>query len=328
MTVLWAGGEDFDFVTNQMPHNTTSAYRRGSYSRVALWNNLTENLVSVSKIFPGGAVTSCWLSYQYYGFSTRTGPHVGLGKSSSNTKGIFVGPSAGDVTKVCLYKFDGATATALETEAGATMPITEVLKIDMQVIDYGASATVNVYTGGTADPVITYEGDPTQVGCTDLDCVMIRHNAGSAMAASEIIVATEDTRTFDLLTMDPNAAGDANTWTNTYTAIDEVAVSDADTIYTDVAEQEFDCNLSDLPAGSFSVVGLVEAIRACKTDDASIDGLTIGIRSSGETDVGSTETMTTAWQLFLRILQTNPVTDDIFTQAELDALQLALVSKA
>ena len=63
----------------------------------------------------------------------------------------------------------------------------------------------------------------------------------------------------------PSAAGDTNTWdSGAYTDIDEIVLDDTDMLKSGTAAQEFNCNLTDLPAGDFDVAGVKVTARAVK----------------------------------------------------------------
>ena len=331
MSILWCGGEDLDFPTGPQYISTNSSYRRSDYCRCALDTNVNPaGLVYRSKTFPGGAVTSFWLSVQFWHTGTATSPgrKIGLGKASSINKGFFVGIDTASNLKLAIYKFDGSTETKIATTADVVLESNSLTKIDVHVTSYGASAAVAVYVNGESSPCLEYSGNISVSGVTDLDCCMMFSTWNTAVLVSEIIIADEDTRTFSLASLYPESAGSLNEWENEYTEIDEASLNDADTIYTDTAELEFNCNLAALPSGNFSVVAVKVSARACKTADATAGALAIGVLTLGELSVGDNETMTTAWDNYENLMQENPISSEVWTPTEMNQLQFAAVSKS
>jgi hypothetical protein len=219
---------------------------------------------------------------------------------------------------VALIKYDGTTKTELAAEVGDSLTNITLHKLDMQLINYGATATVNVYVDGVL--VITYTGDVTVSGVTALDSVFLGVCSLNGADISEIIVADEDTRNLSLVTMAPNGAGDTQDWTGAYTDIDEITLDDADLIYTDVAAKDQQCNLINIPSGSFACKAVKISARATKSVDASIGTLKLGIKS-GTVDVDAGHALTTGWVTYERLMLVNPVGGLAFTVAELNALQ-------
>jgi hypothetical protein len=226
--------------------------------------------------------------------------------------------------KIGIYKYDGATFTQLAAEAGTLFTNNALHKVDMQIISLGVSTTINVWVDGSL--AIEYTGDPRPTGLTDLDIVTLFGNVTYPLESSEIIVASEDTRLMSLKTLAPNAAGDASEWTGAYTDIDEETLSDEDTVYTASAAVEFNANLTGMPAGTFICKGVKVAARAAD----GVGGLTfaVGVRTNSTTDLGPPVTLEGAWETVEELYQTNPITANRFTPAEIEALQIALETAA
>src|SRR6266699_7117527 len=75
-------------------------------------------------------------------------------------------------TKLALYKYDGTTQTLLAAETGNSFTLSTLHRLDLQLVSYGASATVNVCFNGIL--VITFSGGTTVSGVTDLDSIFIQ----------------------------------------------------------------------------------------------------------------------------------------------------------
>lgn len=329
MAILWCGGEDIDFPNgNATVPTTTATYFNSGYARLALaMTNTADKQGARSKAFAGGAITNGWFHATIYRRNTgyTSLPICGLGKAGT-THGIWVG-STGTADKLGLFKYDGTNFTQLAAESGSSMNPGAKHTIDIEVIDFGADATINVYLDGGSSPLITYTGDVTTGSMSDLDCAIL-HGASNSNDSwiSEVVVADSDTRTFKLVTLAPNAAGDTNEWTGAYTDIDETTLSDADLVYTDAAAQTFQCNLTATPAGSFTVDAIKIAARATKTGDASVGTLKLGVKSDGSEDLDAGQALTTSWVTYERLAAT--INGAQLTTALLDALQLQLESAA
>ena len=326
MTILWAGGEDTDFPTNTFPLNASAGNFRSGYARTAIQASTGSAGVYAKGVpFSGGAVTSAWITGRVSSTAFSSGrPLFGLGLSGTD-KALLVGIGSA-ANKVGIYRIDGATATAIATETSSSLQNSQINRIDMQVINYGASATVNVYVAGVL--ALTFTGNVATTGMTNFDSVFLGNPTAGTYYYSEFIVADEDTRTMNLVTLAPNAAGDANAWTGTYADVDETTISDADALYTDTVGQDAQIALSNLPAGYWACKAVKLAARCSKSSGAVAGSVGLGIKSGGTINSETPAAQATAWATRERLLLVNPVTGVAFTQTELDALQLNFRSAA
>lgn len=317
MTILWCGGEDIDFVNADI--STFGNGYDSEFARVALDRSSSISGYSVSSF---GPITSGWVSFRvrngggFYGTGARM---VGLTKKTSLDKGIFVGVAS--YLKVGLMQYDGTTCTTLESESGQSIVSNEINRYDMQIINYGSSAQVKVYIEGVL--VIDYSGNIAIIGVDSFDSVAVFLDTTSGVGASEIIVADEDTRLMRLKTLVPNAAGDTSAnWTGEYTDIDEITISDADKIYANTADADFQCGITGMPNGLWGVKALKVAARC--VEGGGTKGVAIGVKTNSTVNVGDTETCSGYWQTKERLMTVNPVTGNPWTPAEIEALQLNL----
>jgi len=321
--ILWTGGEEIDFPRGATVTANTAGYHRSGYGRHTI--NVAAGFVGISNAFPSGPVTSAWFSVQaYMNVINANLKLVGLGKSgTSNGLWLGIGGTAG---KIALWKYDGTTWTLLATETGTSVPSTGLnYKYDMQVISYGASATVNIYVNGSASPKLTYTGDVTVGGNTNLDNVQIFQTNTAWTYYSEFIVADTDTRLMSVVTLAPSAAGTTNQWTGAYTDISESTLNDATLVSSATSGQNFQCNLNDLPSTSLAIKAVKATARGVQTG-GGIAGLALGLYTSATVSVPSASALTTTWDTYETLYQTNPVTSSAFTPTEVNALQLNLQS--
>lgn len=333
MNIYWCGGEDIDFPNGTTVYTRTDAAAfRSGYARAALSSSAQgvapSNNVIVGSTFPVGAITSGWLQFRMTSTNTENTniKMCGFTKSGkASGEGLYVG-LGNPATKIRLITWNGSNQTQLAVESGTSISAGgDIYLITMEVIDYGASATVRVYVN--SNMVIEYTGDVRISSITDIDRVGISGEGNKYRhVMSEIIVADSDTRTLSLVTLFPNAAGDTNDWTGAYTDIDEGTISDADAVYVDSAAQDAQFNLSGTPAGTFSVDAIKVVARNCKTGDAAVGTLHLGVKSNGTVDVDDGHASATAWGTSEWLTPT--VNEAQLTTALLDALQLNLRSAA
>jgi hypothetical protein len=258
-------------------------------------------------------------------YATNTVAGVGLGKSGTN---FCLGIGSGSLNqKLALFKFDGSTATKLVEEAGTSIPNSNTfLQIDIQVINYGVSATVNIYTGGLG-LLLSFTGDVTVGGNTSLDSVFLLRSGGTVLEGSEIIVGDTDTRSLSLLTGAPNGNGTTQNWSNpAFTNFNPITINDANSTFTNTTAQDEQAALIDIPSGTFSVVATKVAARAMATTGAVAAHLKLGYNSGGTVGVGSSHTLTTSFTTYEDYFVNDPTTSAPFTQTSFNAVQLDLQS--
>ncbi len=331
-TILWSGGEDLDFPNGAaVCAETTAGYFRVGYARLAV-RPCTYGTVAKSKPFQGGAVTSAWISAQTYFVTngTANARFFGLGKSGTNNS-LFVGSSASDPYKIAIFTFNGTTYTQLALEAVGSLQSSKLHRIDMQVINYGAAGTVNIYVSGpglsvgNGTPVLTYTGDLTVGGNTNLDSVFFNSmstiNGGSH---SEFIVSDLDSRSMNLVTLSPNANGDTNAWSGgDYTNLDDNTANDLTPLVGSTANARFQANLSDLPATSLAVINVKISARS-STGGAGMTKLGLGVKTNGSANEPAAVSLTGAWGNTETYYSTNPVTTNPWTSGEITNLQISM----
>jgi len=320
-TVLWAGSEDMDFPVGASISMDTGTYRAG-YQRATML--VASNSSAYSNPFPGGSVTSVWVSAQIV-ICCGTGERV-FGLAKSGTSGsLVIGVDSNNPNKLGLYTFDGNNQTEIASETGNSISGNTMFKVDMQVINYGASATVNVYTKGSSTPAITYTGNVAVGGATSLDQVVL-FGYNNWVRQSEIIVANTDTRGLSLVTLSPNAAGDTNQWTNTYTNVASVSINDAINVYDNTSGDLFEAKFNSLPSGSFSIPAVIVATRSAQSGTGGLTSLSVGVKTNGSVSSPAAVSLLPAFNLVSTLYSTNPVTTSAWTVSDINALQICLKS--
>lgn len=337
-TVLWAAaGEDIDVTTDTdtVTAVTTAGCLNAGYTRQAVGptqQNAGNHFIKPTVAWTAAA-TTFWTRF-YWSHSCASTLTIWSGATDYDwvrwydASGVLrLSLRLNDSEQVLLYKHDATpTATLLATSSNS---ITSQSFLDVY-IDYQASGTFAVYNGGTL--IHSYSGDVTTNSVTALKEVRFGqalHSAAGATARyNEMIVSTTDSRGMRVVSLPPQADGNAMQWTGAYSDIDETTLSDADFITTDADSQKAQVTIGALPAGTWSVPAIVQVARMNRgaTGPQQIQWTA---RVSG-TDynsgsVGLNLALTT--QGFIRA--TNPATSAAWTAAELGTagLNFGLESK-
>lgn len=330
MSILWVGGEDLDFLAAPaVSVSTSTSLFRTAYARCCVYESSMNN-TAMSVPFPGGPLTSAWLSARITGQNNWGNSgypairSIGLGRSGT-ANGLFIGTHASIGNKLALSKFNGTTTTQLATEGGTSIAPTTTYLLCVQVMNFGAAATVNVYLNGVL--VITYTGDVTVSGMSDFDCVLLCRTDGGNLYTSEIVVADEDPRGFPgVATLALTGAGATDAWTGVFSTINGTSISDTTPNYTATPDLDQQFNVSDPPAGLYTVKAVRIAARAAK--NGSPTKIALGYNSGGSVAVGADKALTNVYATYEQIDQVNPITGLAFTLAELTPLQVDVRSRA
>jgi hypothetical protein len=322
MAILWCGGEDLDFQNGftPVPVATFASHFRAGYARCTICGS-TSAVTYRSTNF--GPITSGWFGVQnYINWPWNTAACIGLGKSNTNS-GIFIG--LGPNGRPAIVKKDAGAVTVLAEHAITGTGGINLVKMDMQVINYGASATVNVYWNGAL--FLTYTGNIAAAGVTDLDQIQVNNTGNYISEFSEAIVADEDTRLLGVVALAPNANGTTQQWTGAMTDVNETTINDATYNYTNITLQDQQYNLIDLPASNLVIKDLMITARAAGPTGSTASKILLGVKSGASIDAGSQQTVNPAWVTYSRHFgNIDPATGLPWTVAAINALQLNLRS--
>ena len=329
--ILWCGAEDIDFMNALDPLLVAGSYD-ASYARTGITGSTggvtIPQVVALSVPFPGGPVTSCWLHFRSTANTTATVETrmVGLTKATKTAgEGLWLKVD-NPRTKIALCTWDGTTAVELATEAGGSIGASsDPYTIDMNLVDYGAAATVTVYVDGVQ--ALTFTGDVRIASLTSVDTVALFGDSGSSKVVfSELIVADDDTRDMRLATLVPASTGDT-TFTGNHTTIDDSALNLEDSAFANVNDAAMLVGLGSLPAGSLSVKALHIVARAAKSSGSTPTKLALGVKS-GTVDDGTGQTLLAAHKTYTRLMNVNPVTSAAWTRAQVNAMNVQLKALA
>lgn len=332
--IYFMGSEDVDF--DVASASAAAALRGAAGSRSSLLMTSTSTIGAVFRDQATRApvsLTNFWcMSYQtHVSAITRGGDFLSFCTGSSLTlasrrlKLLGTGASGSGAILDLATSIDGTANVVIASGAVADNAASGLLVVNVQ--DYGAAGRVRVWWRGSL--IIDYTGSLSVGGALSLGGVIFLGSAGTAAYnLAEVAVTDFDLRAAALVSLAPNGAGDINEWTSGgYAEVDEITQNDADVAQTDAADKTMRLALGNLPAGTFIVRGVKSVWRAAD-GVAGIQRLQGGIKTNGADYLNDADLLTAAFANFHRIDEVNPATGTRFTAAEVNALQLAFVSRA
>jgi hypothetical protein len=335
---LFVGGERDDFievltgttVSSNAAHSTNTAHYRTAYARAAVGvqhgssNNST--YLRTPAFTPRSSMS---VTARFYFSSAQVAGAVWLWLGTGGSARLRlaqVSSTSGSLFR--LEKFDGTTPTTLATSSVGIVTNT-LCRVDC-IVEYGVSGRVRVYIN--QELALDYSGDVTAAGTAALDTAAFLSAAtGSLTYWSEVIVHPNNTRAMSLRTLVPDAVGDASEWVGAYTDLDEITASETDFAASASVGQVMAVNCTGMPAG---VTGVT--VAALKVTASAIKGgtgpatLALGVRSGGTTAFAPARPLDVVYSTgaISEYWETNPVTGQAWTAANIDALQLAFRSEA
>lgn len=315
MTIYFVGGEDHDFLKiGNVSSSTLSSVRRTTHTRIAL----DLGTVSTNR-YVGGfgtTLTSFWFTGRWYASNgTGTSANDFISFYDGTTRRLSIQSDGASRIRISTINSAG-TVTVLATSF-LTVTSSLIQKLDVQVISYGSSGTVNVYNEGVL--YVTYTGNIITDSATSLSNFGIGSiMTGNSTYWSEMIVSSEDTRKLSLATLYPTANGNTYNWTDTYASIDESTIDDADLISSSSANQvaQTTVNSSLIPAGTLNVLAVGVSGRSTKGGTGP-QNINIGIRTNSNDYYSSNLPLPTIFDRISYIWEINPNTSTTWTYSEL-----------
>jgi hypothetical protein len=272
-TLLFSGGEDVDFIcvagascgVVTTSYTFRSPWARESYEVGPNGADPPTNRFSTPALT---ATPIMWVHAQYCADSggcqtstTNNYQMIRVLDSSGNAAILVRGSGTAAQLKISSRTSSG-TFTDLATCPTVLVP--HVTQLDLY-INYGTSGEVALYGNGIKE--CDFSGDVTNGdGATTLDQVEFSGPSGTGSEWSEVIVATTDTRAMSRYsaTTVANGAETQFSGTNICSAIwNATSANDNNNAYADTANLSQECTVkSQIPAGSYDVVGLVMSARA------------------------------------------------------------------
>lgn len=282
---VFMGGEDIDFVGTVQISTDASRYN-SSYSRcaIAAKNTSTAYMYTNSRAF--SEITSGWFRCVLYPSGDALNADylwVGLVVNDSNY-GLWLGARSSDRSAAALYLYTSGGITAIAYGDANSLALNTKHTVDIEISNYGASATVNVYLNSTL--AISYSGDITISGKTGYTRIGIGGRAHTARSwfgwVSECLIRAEPTLAiYGVQTSVPTGAGDINEMTGAYTDINEVTNSDATTLYSDTPDDLASFAKTAMPAGDYRVTARGISARVYRSPDAAVTQIKLGEKTTG-----------------------------------------------
>ncbi len=315
MTILFAGGEDSDFLSIGGGGISTSVNnRRSSYSRCALGGINTFGAWISGYSF---SASSFWTTLRVNNMTTSGNAYLFTAYDTNFVRrlqfrcsGNIFFPATMNVEKV--NAAGSATSLGTYTQPQGTAIGGQTDKIDI-FVNYAVSGQILIYMNGL--PLFSYSGDVTTDSVTSL-CHVGTGVCGSTTAwFSEMIVADVDTRNFSLQTLAPVANGNTHNWDTGSPAaanVNEITLDDTTLDGSTTAGQIDQYTIPAPVSGSLSIMAVGISARMTKgtTGPSKMD---LGVRSSGADYWSSDLTLITAWGNYQNWWSTDPATSAAWT---------------
>lgn len=325
MAFYFIGGEDHDFtvVGTCTVDTATTAARRTANARCSLKVAGTTGTDGWQTDLPS-AVSSLWVTGRVYIAMTGNSGSLGylISLFDGTTRRLVITNSGGSslTTTWRISKFSAAGVLTTLATASTIVSKNVIQKLDLNVT-YGTSGNVKLYLDGTL--IIDYTGDITTDGATTLNKVQFGHFYASLTGEtywSEMIVASEDTRAMNVVTLPPSANGNTfNFDTGSYADVDEVTLSDADLITSGTSGQ-----LAQFTIGSSGITG-TPAVRAVCVSARAQKGASgpqnakMNVRTAGADHLSSTIALPAAMNRIANIFANNPATSGPWAYTDITA---------
>jgi len=269
MTAYFRGGEDIDFdpFFGSLGYNVTTngGWFRGNFSRCGLIFNNPSDATSLPanrlQAYPFWSnVTTLWSHAQFINLGSNanwqsSATIMGMQDSTGVARILITTGGAIGQVRIAIANAAGTISYVASSSASIpAIPASTMCALDLQVINYGASGTVNFYVAGVL--VVSYTGNLVTDGNTGLGGAFWAGAVTSAADCSwsEMIVSSVSTVGAGLYTMAPVANGNTNTWTGSVSNVNEITINDANYNYTATvnAEAEY-TTATSLPTGNWTV---------------------------------------------------------------------------
>jgi hypothetical protein len=222
--------------------------------------------------------------------------------------------------QIRLVKQDNAgTKTTLVTSS-LLISSGALYKVDVQVINYGVSGTVNVYFDGVL--WLTYTGDLTTNGSSSLSGFAMGSYSNITTPAfwSEVITASVDTRALSVVTLPPLANGNAFNWTTgTTTDLSEVTLNDATLATSATAGQVAQSTVTSTGITGNPIIQAVVVSARVQKGSSGPTKADLGVRTAA-TDYWSADiVLPAALDRISNVWEMNPNTSAPWTYTDLTA---------
>lgn len=269
-TILFAGGEDSDFVCNgTCAVNTTTTNYDSNYAREAYnisFSSATDppTTFAQSPVFTSGSILWIHASVAVGGAAVTNNAH-GLDVLSPDgiTRISLRQTSTTGIYKISTRNNAGSFVDLVTASACVTLPAT-VYHIDL-FVNYNTSGEAAFYCNGTKIADVT--GDVTTNGATQLNSFRLGNltvnTAGLGTGWSEVIAATTNTTSMRVATLAPVANGNTDTWdVGGVSNVNEITLNDTTVNASGTATQVQLYTVGSLPSNNLQIEDLALSARA------------------------------------------------------------------
>lgn len=184
---------------------------------------------------------------------------------------------------------------------------------------------------GSADLEIDFTGDTRNGGASTLiDCINIaQYSSMSDLYVCDTSGSVNNSWLGDVVvkTLYPTGAGNSTQLTPSsganYTTVDEIPPSDSDYNGHVASGNKDTYAFSNLPAGATNVYGVQVCARMAKSDSGA-KGMNLVTRSGGTDYAPTTRTLSTSYQEFTELKETDPATGSLWTPSGVNAAEFGV----
>lgn len=328
MAIYFMGGEDIDFSPlGTVSVQTGAGNFRSDFARCALGVAGGAPLANGWRGAFSAPANAFWFGLRAVVSSASLAadpgqPLVVLSTSGSKRLGLSV--SSGMTLVLGTWDSTGAYTKLIASAAGA-VPST-LFKLDAQVL-YATTGQVRVFVNQVE--VITYAGDITRSGATNLDSIQLAcpSTDASVTSFSEIFVTDRDSRTLMLKTHAPVNDAGGNQWTGNYQQVADVTADETTVISTNATDQVSSFPVTQLPTGSNLAIRGFKIAGYAARGETGPSKLDLGVVTNNTTSFGPDAAIDTGWTRIGQVFENNPVTNAQWTSAEINALSISVKSK-
>ena len=328
MTVYFAGGERDSLIhTGQTSgiESGTSSRRDTTHSRIALRPIETARLTCnfTSKLATG------WFHARVVADFTESSlsdlAWILLQDVSAGVTGVQLDSDNGDMN---LERWNGSGFTELgRLRISNDFSGGGVIDIHWNIADSGGF--YRLYLNGNL--VTQFEGDTLFGAMTGFDRAILGpqgsfFNSQQTIYYSEVIVADEETIGWHLSTIFPSGDGNSTTWTGTFLDVDESSLNDGDFVSSALDDELEQFTCSNLPT-SLDVKAFVITTRS-RNVAVGPQNVQVSLRTNSIDFTSANLSISTSFTNGGPIIyDLNPDTSAAWTLAEIDAIEIGVISR-
>ena len=328
MTIYAVGGEEDCFypVTGQaFATETTSGRYIANLSRGAM--KVTQGTSEVELNFSSN-ITTGWLHWYMYQEVADSNVDDWIQIKKLDGSPAFRICLNSDGTWAVQKYVSAAWSADLAVSASSVLS-SAAAYIDVKIIVHASTGEFRIYKDGTE--ILTYTGD-TSIDNSSFGRIHFKGQTGATkeMNISQFIAASESTVGWKLATVTATGNGANTAFTGDYTAIDEFPLNTSDYVESDTAGQIETYTASDIDASysTYNVKAVAVASRAANDSGSTITDIQFALRTASTNYFSSNAGLTKDGTDYSvqRIWETNPNTTAVWTQSEVNGLEIGTKS--